>query len=480
MSRRIIVGELLPLAGIFATLPLFSPNMATLAGKLGMPSSSMELFVLPMLICTSLLGVALVISSCQRSDTHPSAPPASPAGAASYLGGFGLLAFDGLQTSSASLWPKCAAGILIGIGTVVLLRQWQGRFSLLPVRDALLNMAVACCVGSAAAMAMTLVEGVTYFVAFFTLAVIGAVAPLRWKPHGPNPPHPFAEDDLPPLSDHPIAIQTATRLASIAGTPLVGLAMFGLTMSMRKFSVFGTYDIELVAGVVASLIAITVCLAPIKRPFYSFGYQIFLPACAAVLAVCTSFPVGHPAQIASAMLMYVAFSLVGLFALASLSAIIRAGEFATSLVLGIAFASYGGASLVGVAAGQRLPEDSIGPLLLVASSLYFATLTMTAIVSLAHDAEPYLAGPAASVAELLSARCELLSRRYSLSPRETEILGYLGRGHNPTFISRELVLSLSTVRTHIRNLYKKMGISSQEELLAVLDCEEDPGQSEPS
>ena len=55
--------------------------------------------------------------------------------------------------------------------------------------------------------------------------------------------------------------------------------------------------------------------------------------------------------------------------------------------------------------------------------------------------------------------------------REAEILQYLGRGHNPTFVARTLVLSISTVRTHVRNIYRKINVSSQEELLALIDAQ---------
>ncbi|MEA5021146.1 MAG: LuxR C-terminal-related transcriptional regulator [Gordonibacter sp.] len=40
---------------------------------------------------------------------------------------------------------------------------------------------------------------------------------------------------------------------------------------------------------------------------------------------------------------------------------------------------------------------------------------------------------------------------------------------DPTFIAHTLVLSISTVRTHVRNIYRKVNVSSQEELLALID-----------
>ena len=66
-------------------------------------------------------------------------------------------------------------------------------------------------------------------------------------------------------------------------------------------------------------------------------------------------------------------------------------------------------------------------------------------------------------------RCEKTAEKFGLSPRETEILGYLGRGHGIVFIANTLVISESTVRTHVKNIYRKLGVNSREELLQLVD-----------
>jgi DNA-binding NarL/FixJ family response regulator len=47
-----------------------------------------------------------------------------------------------------------------------------------------------------------------------------------------------------------------------------------------------------------------------------------------------------------------------------------------------------------------------------------------------------------------------------LSPKETEILESLARGNSYKMISNELKLSIDTVRTHIRSIYKKLQVNS--------------------
>lgn len=48
-----------------------------------------------------------------------------------------------------------------------------------------------------------------------------------------------------------------------------------------------------------------------------------------------------------------------------------------------------------------------------------------------------------------------------LSPREKEILGCLARGETNKEIARQLELSESTVKIHIQNIFKKLGLSSR-------------------
>lgn len=75
-----------------------------------------------------------------------------------------------------------------------------------------------------------------------------------------------------------------------------------------------------------------------------------------------------------------------------------------------------------------------------------------------------------SIEENLATRCEELASHYRLTPRENEICAYLGRGHSSLYISRTLLIADSTVRTHIKNIYRKLDVSSHEELLDLIDA----------
>lgn len=60
---------------------------------------------------------------------------------------------------------------------------------------------------------------------------------------------------------------------------------------------------------------------------------------------------------------------------------------------------------------------------------------------------------------------EMIAKRFSLTPREEEILGMLLLGRSGPYISEDLYLSKSTVKTHIRHIYDKTGVSSRQELI---------------
>lgn len=66
-------------------------------------------------------------------------------------------------------------------------------------------------------------------------------------------------------------------------------------------------------------------------------------------------------------------------------------------------------------------------------------------------------------------RCAELSDGFGLTAREAEILLLLGRGHTSVYVADELTVAESTVRSHRKNIYRKLGVSSREELFKLLD-----------
>ncbi len=60
-----------------------------------------------------------------------------------------------------------------------------------------------------------------------------------------------------------------------------------------------------------------------------------------------------------------------------------------------------------------------------------------------------------------------MERIRTLTPRETEVLGLLASGNASQDVANELFISLTTVRTHIQNILRKLEVHSQLEAVAL-------------
>ena len=65
--------------------------------------------------------------------------------------------------------------------------------------------------------------------------------------------------------------------------------------------------------------------------------------------------------------------------------------------------------------------------------------------------------------------CETVARDYRLTPRETEIFQQLARGRNQEYIGEYLHVSKDTVKTHRKNVYRKLDIHSQQDLMSLVE-----------
>ena len=61
-----------------------------------------------------------------------------------------------------------------------------------------------------------------------------------------------------------------------------------------------------------------------------------------------------------------------------------------------------------------------------------------------------------------------LAEMRGLSPRETEVFVLLAQGRTRAFIQDELVLSGSTVKTHVSHIYAKMGVHDRQEMMDLI------------
>ena len=70
---------------------------------------------------------------------------------------------------------------------------------------------------------------------------------------------------------------------------------------------------------------------------------------------------------------------------------------------------------------------------------------------------------------LIESACDALAGECGLTEREREVFGMLARGHNGYHIRDELTLSYNTVKTHVKRIYRKLDVHSQQELIDLVE-----------
>lgn len=87
--------------------------------------------------------------------------------------------------------------------------------------------------------------------------------------------------------------------------------------------------------------------------------------------------------------------------------------------------------------------------------------------TIAQDRELYLEK------NRIGVRCRELARHFGLTPREEDILLLIAQQKKPTEISAELYISKSTIKTHAKHVYQKLGVHSREALFDLLGAKPD-------
>jgi DNA-binding CsgD family transcriptional regulator len=71
------------------------------------------------------------------------------------------------------------------------------------------------------------------------------------------------------------------------------------------------------------------------------------------------------------------------------------------------------------------------------------------------------------VSEIAAAQADMVWRDLNLTVREASIVDLVLQGHSSESIGLKLAITTGTVKVHRRNVYRKLGISSQAQLLAI-------------
>lgn len=287
------------------------------------------------------------------------------------------------------------------------------------------------------------------------------------------------------------------RFASVLMPAIVGLAMFAYFMGVSHAMLFDAISAESVGGALGALIVAAFCLRPSDGPLLHTLYQVLLPIASLATVVFITLP-EHWAFMPEAFsaVTYTFFCIAALLALGLGLAGSNAGEFPTSLVVSGLTLAFALASAAGLASGSASSPSETWFIPTSIIAVYAAYLILPPIIGNARlidssregrelgsleggfenvavaDDQDGMSAAAEHAAPAMDdtffkRKAEEIGDAFRLSPREREILGYIGRGHSSVYIAKTLVISENTVYTHVRNIYRKTGADSREELLEM-------------
>lgn len=246
----------------------------------------------------------------------------------------------------------------------------------------------------------------------------------------------------------------------------------------------GRLDISLfpavfAAVVLASATAVLLCARAMqKRGAYRLElyYRVMFACClcgvTATGVAATNVPMAE--LFASYALVYIGYSLIGptMWMLALGYAHMRRAE--PIGVVGPVFAGqYLGmcsgfavvealARMGGPSAGQQAMPWTVLALTVLLALAYVAVFPERNLLSLS----PLLFGMSH---ESVRQRCAAVAREHGLTARETEVLTLLARGRDVGYICEQLSITRNTANAHRKNIYAKLGIHSQQELLTAVE-----------
>lgn len=372
-------------------------------------------------------------------------------------------------------------GIAFAAGVLIVGAQWLGLFALLDVAVALrctaLSVALAGCLRFAQTALHHPVASTGFTLMLLLLSVAALASALRLARKGAVSGKDISTA-VPEAEGETSRRDQLKQLALLLWMPLVAAMLAGFIQglvwnpSMSQTSALTGLSLRALSIGIGPLVATIIVLAAVSR---SVGIlevrrlqRIGLPVAMAVLLL---YPMVGPSE--------------GL--MVDVGEIVPQAGFSMVLILiwnalVIAARQFRGAgTLVWTASTALLAASYLGGLLLIAMvgtggrDLCLVLLTMYLVMlslSLAQDTQTERHGRVADELRpdaFLHRRCEELTAQFGISPREKEVLFYLGRGYNHTYIAKKLFVSENTVRTHVRHIYGKLDVSSREELLDLID-----------
>lgn len=177
--------------------------------------------------------------------------------------------------------------------------------------------------------------------------------------------------------------------------------------------------------------------------------------------------------------LFFAFSLDTIMCISAMGEVAHFNQLSPYWVYGKSLAAYFAGALAGLityalafSQGTHLTQVEVtGAVLLAiigASSFLFQDRYPAEDEGLGMD-EACKLEAAESKPALWQCKIDAVIRDYELTARQQEVFRMLVRGRNAPYIAETFVISLSTAKAHIHNIYRKLDVHSQQELINLVE-----------
>lgn len=377
---------------------------------------------------------------------------------------FGYLVLAGPQESLIFY----LGAILCGAGECFLALTWGQIFSRFMLRDALLNISIACIISSFVYAAIVLLSPLMGVGLFMLCAAVSAIVPALVSDERKSNQETAKEN----RKNRKKSWTSFKAFANVIIEPALGLFCFAFVMGLTCYFFYEMFWTYIGAALISSVFLGFLAFLVIKRPLTRLLYQNFIPVLAIlVLAMISISQVLFRGFLVDMFFMLLLYTFAAVLTLATLCAIANASEFSSDSIFATALALFAVASLAGLACSEIFTTDMVLVIVTVITTVY--AFIMLLVRSIRSGGELVQVSQKEDEPGEISRRCAELADKHGLTAREFEILVYLAQGYSNTYVSEVLFISPNTVRTHIHNLYRKLEAKTREDIIDLTRPQED-------
>ncbi len=478
------------LLAFFASMPMLLPSLDALHDILVLAGWQMELsaegapflWTMPLAVMFTALAF-LFICLLKTAYTHLGKRLVLVGGCAYVLGYLMIV----LTVWSPDHPPilLTVGGIPLGFGLAILCMTWATRVRLSNFRTSFITILVVVLLCALIGIVLRLLTPSIAILVSFVLALAGSAGALRGSRHAStgrlhsdnrdaNWWDVFGKMDVSLVEGADEFKAPASRVLFFVATPLIILLLFVINRTVWA-PADGFAAPVTIGCIIAVLCSVPLLIIKTDQVLINASYRLYLPLIAFCVFVVNSFVspdargavMGIGIDVFCTLYVFLLFAMIITMAGCMRSLILPASSMLLIAVSIVALLSY---TKMDAGALEAYQLYMLMGLFVLAVALLLITpgsrMWHVMLEGVTTD-EQSDNSSTASFAE----RCATLAHAYGLTTREGEILVYLGRGHSSAYVADVLVVAESTVRSHRKNIYRKLGINSREELLEMLDAQ---------